>query len=52
MRISRMLGMALLALAAVNTASAQSQWTPVQNVPNIGSWCGGLADHDGPGVGS
>ena len=37
MRISRMLGMALLALAAVNTASAQSQWTPVQNVPNIGA---------------
>lgn len=33
----RMLGMALIVLSAAGAASAQSQWTPVQNVPNIGA---------------
>ena len=37
MKLLRMLGMALVALVAVGMASAQSQWTPVQNVPNIGA---------------
>ena len=37
MKLLRMLGMALLVLVAVGAASAQSQWTPVQNVPNIGA---------------
>jgi hypothetical protein len=36
MKFSRMLGIAVLALAAVTAVSAQS-WTPVQNVPNIGA---------------
>jgi hypothetical protein len=37
MKLLRMLGMALVVLVAVCAASAQSQWTPVQNVPNIGA---------------
>jgi len=37
MKFSRMLGLALGAALAVGSASAQSQWTPVQNVPNIGA---------------
>ncbi len=37
MKLSRMLGIALAALVAVSAASAQSQWQPVQNVPNIGA---------------
>jgi hypothetical protein len=35
MKLLRMLGIALVAVAAVSLASAQS-WTPVQNVPNVG----------------
>jgi hypothetical protein len=37
MKLLRMLGMALAGLLAVSGASAQSQWQPVQNVPNIGA---------------
>src|SRR5580658_3218122 len=33
----RMLGTTLIMLATASAASAQSQWTPVQNVPNIGA---------------
>ena len=33
----RILGVVLIALASVTVASTQSQWTPVQNVPNIGA---------------
>ncbi len=33
----RMLGISLIILVAVCAAGAQSQWTPVQNVPNIGA---------------
>lgn len=33
----RTLGILFVALAAVGAASAQSQWTPVNNVPNIGA---------------
>jgi len=35
MKLFRAIGIALLAVAAAGTAVAQSQWTPVQNVPNI-----------------
>ena len=37
MKLLRMLGIALVVLVAVGAASAQSQWQPVQNVPNIGA---------------
>ncbi len=37
MKLCRLLGIALAAVAAVGTATAQSQWTPVQHVPNIGA---------------
>ncbi len=37
MKLLRMLGIALAGLMAVSAASAQSQWQPVQNVPNIGA---------------
>lgn len=37
MKLVRMLGMSLIVLVAVGAASAQSQWTPVQGVPNIGA---------------
>ncbi|MGC2111156.1 MAG: hypothetical protein WA655_16690 [Candidatus Korobacteraceae bacterium] len=37
MKLVRMLGMSLIVLVAVGAASAQSQWTPVQHVPNIGA---------------
>ena len=37
MKRLRMLGIALVALVVAGSASAQSQWTPVQNVPNIGA---------------
>ncbi len=37
MKLVRMLGMALVVLAVVGAASAQSQWQPVHNVPNIGA---------------
>jgi hypothetical protein len=37
MKLLRMLGIALIVLAAVGAASAQSQWQAVQHVPNIGA---------------
>ncbi len=37
MKLLRMLGIALLAVCAADAAYAQSQWQPVQNVPNIGA---------------
>ena len=37
MKLLQMLGIALVILAAAPAASAQSQWIPVQNVPNIGA---------------
>ena len=36
MKLLRMLGVSVLALAAVSVVNAQS-WTAVQNVPNIGA---------------
>jgi hypothetical protein len=36
MKLSRMLGIAMIAVCAATVATAQS-WTPVQNVPNIGA---------------
>jgi hypothetical protein len=36
MKLSRMLGIAMIAVCAATFATAQS-WTPVQNVPNIGA---------------
>ena len=37
MKLLRMLGIAMIAVCAVSAATAQSQWTPVQGVPNIGA---------------
>ncbi len=37
MKLLRMLGIATIAVCAATAALAQSQWTAVQNVPNIGA---------------